>query len=50
MPSAERCSDPTSRDSRGIFSGLDSVVVVVCGGSGVDWSIMEQWREEGLWG
>ena len=34
---------------RRLFEPLDSVVVVVCGGSGVDWSIMEQWRRDGLW-
>lgn len=35
---------------RHLFDNLESVVVVVCGGSGVNWSIMEQWRRDGLWG
>jgi L-serine/L-threonine ammonia-lyase len=34
---------------RAVFAGLDSVVVVVCGGSGVSWEIMEEWRRAGLW-
>ena len=31
---------------RPLFSQHDSVVVVVCGGSGVNWEIMEQWRKD----
>jgi len=31
---------------RPLFEVHESVVVVVCGGSGVNWSIMEQWRKE----
>jgi L-serine/L-threonine ammonia-lyase len=34
---------------RHLFQDLESIVVVVCGGSGVNWSIMEQWRRDGLW-
>ena len=34
---------------RSRLAELDSVLVVVCGGSGVDFSIMEQWRADGLW-
>jgi len=29
-----------------LFSRHESIVLVVCGGSGVDWSIMEQWRRD----
>ena len=39
-----------SEELRPSFAALDSVLVVVCGGSGVDWSIMQQWRADGLWG
>ena len=39
-----------SERHRAVFAGLESVVVVVCGGSGVNWDIMEQWRSDGLWG
>jgi len=39
----------TAERHRSLLASLESVVVVVCGGSGVDWSIMEQWRHEGLW-
>eukprot|EP00927_Polykrikos_kofoidii_P071901 TRINITY_DN68099_c0_g1_i1.p1 TRINITY_DN68099_c0_g1~~TRINITY_DN68099_c0_g1_i1.p1 ORF type:complete len:335 (-),score=47.16 TRINITY_DN68099_c0_g1_i1:103-1107(-) len=28
----------------------EAIVVIVCGGSGVNWSIMDQWRKDGLWG
>ena len=35
---------------RHLFAGHESVVVVVCGGSGVNWDIMDQWRQDGLWG
>ena len=31
---------------RSLFGVHESIVVVVCGGSGVNWSIMEQWRKE----
>lgn len=34
---------------RSRLSDLESVVIVVCGGSGVDFTIMEQWRADGLW-
>ena len=34
---------------RSRLAQLDSVLIVVCGGSGVDFSIMEQWRADGLW-
>ncbi|KAL1524820.1 hypothetical protein AB1Y20_019700 [Prymnesium parvum] len=34
---------------RARLSELESVLVVVCGGSGVDFSIMEQWKADGLW-
>ncbi|KAL3902449.1 MAG: hypothetical protein SGPRY_012065 [Prymnesium sp.] len=34
---------------RSRLSDLESVVIVVCGGSGVDFNIMEQWRADGLW-
>lgn len=39
----------TAERHRSLLMAHESVVVVVCGGSGVDWSIMEQWRSEGLW-
>ena len=39
----------TAERYKPLFAQHESVVVVVCGGSGVDWSIMEQWRSEGLW-
>lgn len=31
---------------RHLFSKHESVVVVVCGGSGVNWDIMQQWRRD----
>ena len=31
---------------RHLFAKHESVVVVVCGGSGVNWQIMEQWRKD----
>ena len=34
---------------RALFERHESVVVVVCGGSGVNWEIMEQWKRDGLW-
>ena len=33
---------------RPLFAKHESVVVVVCGGSGVSWEIMEQWRKDFL--
>lgn len=35
---------------REVLARHESVVVVVCGGSGVNWEIMEEWRSAGLWG
>ena len=35
---------------RALFERHESVVVVLCGGSGVNAEIMAQWRREGLWG
>ena len=39
----------TAERYRPIFAQHDEVVVVVCGGSGVNWEIMEQWKRDGLW-
>ena len=33
---------------RPLFAAHESVVVVLCGGSGVDFSIFEQWRRDVL--
>jgi len=30
------------------FAGLESVVVIVCGGSGVNWQVMDEWKQEFL--
>ena len=37
-----------SERHRAALASFDPLVVVVCGGSGVDWSIMEQWRADFL--
>ena len=34
---------------RQLFEQHETVVVIVCGGSGVNFEIMEQWRRDGLW-
>jgi threonine dehydratase len=40
----------TAERYRPLFAQHASVVVVLCGGSGVSWEIMEAWRAQGLWG
>ncbi len=35
---------------RHLFEAHDEVVVVVCGGGGVTWELMEGWKRDGLWG
>ena len=39
----------TAERYRPLFSAHDTVVAVVCGGSGVNLSIVDQWRQDGLW-
>ena len=37
-----------SERHRAALASFDPLVVVVCGGSGVDWDIMAQWRADFL--
>ena len=37
-----------SERQRAALAAFDPLVVVVCGGSGVDWEIMAQWRADFL--
>ena len=39
-----------SERQRAALAAFDPLVVVVCGGSGVDWEIMAQWRADFLAG
>ena len=38
-----------SAKRREYFAKFETVVVIVCGGSGIDSAIMQAWKEAGLW-